>query len=125
MITIAGCLPAPPRNPQRRRASRMWWTPRLRPRRRTGTGDATAPSRMATRIAAASFLAVSVLVAWLTITQPFAARLLQVLIVISIAYVGWLALRGARVIRLALAQPDEPTGSADGLPFVSVVLPAS
>ena len=80
---------------------------------------------MATRIAAASFLAVSVLVAWLTITQPFAARLLQVLIVVSIGYVGWLAIRGARVIRDALAQPDESTGSAEGLPFVSIVVPAS
>ena len=43
---------------------------------------------MATRIVAASFLAVSVLVAWLTITEPFAARLLQLLIVVSIGYVG-------------------------------------
>jgi 1,2-diacylglycerol 3-beta-glucosyltransferase len=80
---------------------------------------------MATRVVAASFLAVSVLVAWLTITQPFAARLLQVLIVVSIGYVGWLAWHGARVIRDVLALGDEPGGGADGLPFVSVVLPAS
>ena len=80
---------------------------------------------MATRVVAASFLAVSVLVAWLTISQPFAARLLQLLIVVSIGYVGWLAWHGARVIRAALAPHDEPTGRADDLPFVSVVLPAS
>jgi 1,2-diacylglycerol 3-beta-glucosyltransferase len=81
---------------------------------------------MATRIVAASFLAVSVLVAWLTITEPFAARLLQLLIVISIGYVGWLAWHGARVIRDAHADDGgDSTGSADGLPFVSIVLPAS
>jgi 1,2-diacylglycerol 3-beta-glucosyltransferase len=80
---------------------------------------------MATRIVAASFLAVSILVAWLTITQPFAARLLQILIVVSIAYVGWLAWHGARVIGRAMALGFEPSGSADGLPFVSIVLPAA
>jgi 1,2-diacylglycerol 3-beta-glucosyltransferase len=80
---------------------------------------------MATRVAAAAFLAVSILVAWLTITEPFAARLLQVLIVVSIGYVGWLAWHGARVIHDVLALGDEPTGSATGLPFVSIVLPAS
>ncbi len=80
---------------------------------------------MATRVVAASFLAVSALVAWLTITQPFAARLLQLLIVVSIGYVGWLAWHGARVIRDALARGGEAVGRADGLPFVSIVLPAS
>ena len=81
---------------------------------------------MATRVAAASFLAASALVAWLTITQPFAARVLQVLIVVSIGYVGWLAWRGARVVSAVLAEGrGEPTGRADGLPFVSIVLPAS
>ena len=80
---------------------------------------------MATRIVAASFLAASILVAWLTISLPFAARVLQVLIVISIGYVGWLAWHGARVIRAALAQPDGSTGLAADLPFVSIVVPAS
>ena len=81
---------------------------------------------MATRIVAASFLVISALVAWLTITNPFAARLLQVLIVVSIGYVGWLAWHGARVIRGVLeeAAGREPTGGAAGLPFVSIVLPA-
>jgi 1,2-diacylglycerol 3-beta-glucosyltransferase len=82
---------------------------------------------MATRVAAASFLAVSALVAWLTITTPLAARVLQVSIVLSIGYVGWLAWHGARVIRDALApsRVDESAGDADRLPFVSLVLPAS
>lgn len=82
---------------------------------------------MATRVVAASFLAASALVAWLTITTPLAARLLQVSIVLSIGYVGWLAWHGARVIRTVLqgARREEPTGRADGLPFVSLVLPAS
>ena len=81
---------------------------------------------MATRIAAASFLAVSAFVAWLTITQPFAARVLQVLIIVSIGYVGWLAWHGARVIRAAVAEGQrlQPSGHADDLPFVSLVLPA-
>lgn len=80
---------------------------------------------MATRVAAAAFLVVSALVAWLTITQPFAARVLQVLIVVSIGYVGWLAWHGARVIRAAMAAGRQPTGRAEGLPFVSIVLPAA
>lgn len=81
---------------------------------------------MATRVVAASFLAVSALVAWLTITTPLAARLLQVGIVLSIGYVGWLAWHGARVIRkvLVTARDEQPTGRAEGLPFVSLVLPA-
>jgi 1,2-diacylglycerol 3-beta-glucosyltransferase len=83
---------------------------------------------MGTRIAAASFLAVSVLVAWLAISEPFAARVLQVLIVVSIGYVGWLAWHGARVMRRAVAAgrsgAAEPTGLAQELPFVSLIVPA-
>ena len=83
---------------------------------------------MATRVAAASFLAVSVLVAWLAISEPFAARVLQVLIVVSIGYVGWLAWHGSRVMRHALSEgrsgAAEPTGLAEDLPFVSLVVPA-
>src|SRR5262245_41911635 len=91
----------------------------IRPRRasrRIVIVGATAPSPMATRVAAASFLAVSALVAWLTITTPLAARLLQVGIVLSITYVGWLAWHGARVIRevLATGRTDDATGRADG-----------
>jgi 1,2-diacylglycerol 3-beta-glucosyltransferase len=83
---------------------------------------------MGTRIAAAAFLAVSVLVAWLAISEPFAARVLQVLIVVSIGYVGWLAWHGARVMRRAVAAgrsgAAEPTGLAQELPFVSLIVPA-
>jgi 1,2-diacylglycerol 3-beta-glucosyltransferase len=83
---------------------------------------------MAIRVAAASFLAVSALVAWLAISLPFAARVLQLLIVVSIGYVGWLAWHGSRVMRRALADgrsgAAEPTGRAEELPFVSLVLPA-
>lgn len=83
---------------------------------------------MATRVAAASFLVVSALVAWITITVPLAARLLQLGIVLSMLYVGYLAWRGARVMRRAFAftrsGAAEPTGLAEGLPFVSLVIPA-
>jgi len=83
---------------------------------------------MATRIAAAAFLAVSVAVAWLAISLPFAARVLQLLIVVSIGYVGWLAWHGSRVVRRALAEgrsgAAEPVGRGEELPFVSLVLPA-
>ena len=83
---------------------------------------------MATRVAAAAFLAVSVAVAWLAISLPFAARVLQLLIVVSIGYVGWLAWHGSRVMRGALADgrsgAAEPTGGAAALPFLSLVLPA-
>jgi 1,2-diacylglycerol 3-beta-glucosyltransferase len=83
---------------------------------------------MASRAFAASFLVVSAAVAWVTITVPIAARLLQLGIALSMAYVAWLAWRGARVIREALAEgrsdAGEPTGLAGDLPFVSLVVPA-
>lgn len=83
---------------------------------------------MTTRLAAASFLVISILVAWLTIHLPFAARVLQLLIVVSMAYVAWLAWRGSRVMRRVFADgrsgAAEPTGLATGLPFVSLVVPA-
>ncbi len=83
---------------------------------------------MTTRIVAASFLVVSAIVAWLTIAVPFAARVLQLLIVVSVAYVAWLAWNGARVMRRAYAAgrsgAAEPTGLALDLPFVSIVVPA-
>ena len=83
---------------------------------------------MATRVTAATFLAVSALVAWLTITMPFAARVLQVLVVASIGYVAWLSWHGARTMRGVLADAGtgaaEPTGRAAELPFVSLVVAA-
>ena len=83
---------------------------------------------MGTRVSAAAFLVISALVAWATITIPFAARVLQLVIAVSIVYVAWLAWRGSRVMRRAYAEgrsgAAEPTGRAAGLPFVSLVLPA-
>jgi 1,2-diacylglycerol 3-beta-glucosyltransferase len=83
---------------------------------------------MGTRLAAAAFLVTSAVVAWASITVPFAARVLQLVIVVSIGYVAWLAWRGSRVMRRAYAYgrsgAAEPTGRAAGLPFVSLVLPA-
>lgn len=83
---------------------------------------------MATRVAAASFLAVSALVAWVTISVPLAARLLQASILLSMVYVGYLAWRGAVAMRAAIAWGRSgaavPTGLANELPFVSLVVPA-
>ena len=83
---------------------------------------------MATRAAAAAFLAISAVVAWVTISIPLAARVLQASVLLSLVYVAYLAWRGARVMREAVAWgrsgAAEPTGAADGLPFVSLVVPA-
>lgn len=83
---------------------------------------------MASRLFAAAFLVASIVVAWVTITVPLAARVLQLGIGISMAYVAWLAWRGSRVLRRALAEArsgaGEPTGLADDLPFVSIIVPA-
>ena len=57
---------------------------------------------MAPRAFAASFLLVSALVAWITITVPLAARLLQAGVFLSMLYVAYLAWRGSRVMRAAL-----------------------
>ncbi len=97
-------------------------------RRPTGIGAAAEKRPMGTRLSAAAFLVVSAVVAWATITVPFAARVLQLVIAVSIAYVAWLAWRGSRVMRRAYAfgrsGAAEPIGRAAGLPFVSLVLPA-
>ena len=83
---------------------------------------------MATRAIAAAVLLASALVAWLTITSTPAARALQASIILSILYVGYLAWRGAAVMRRAVSASrsgaGEPTGLAGDLPFVSLVLPA-
>jgi 1,2-diacylglycerol 3-beta-glucosyltransferase len=83
---------------------------------------------MRARATAAGVLVVSGGLAWLAITVPLVARLLQVAIAVSMAYVAWLAWHGWRVMRRAIRDArsgaGEPTGRADGLPFVSLVLPA-
>ena len=98
-------------------------------RLRTGIGAvAGVRPTMATRAAAAAFLVVAALVAWVTVTVPIAARLLQLGVGISMLYVAWLAWRGSRVMRSAYSfgrsGAAEPTGLARGMPFVSLVLPA-
>ncbi len=83
---------------------------------------------MAVRLFAAAFLLASVIVAWVTITVPPAARALQFGIALSITYVAWLAWRGSRVLRRvtedARSGAAEPTGLANDLPFVSLIVPA-
>ncbi|MDQ3688695.1 MAG: glycosyltransferase family 2 protein [Chloroflexota bacterium] len=83
---------------------------------------------MGTRLFAAGFLVASLIVAWVTITVPLAARALQVGITLSMAYVAWLAWRGSRVLRSALDEAGsgagEPTGLANDLPSVALIVPA-
>lgn len=87
---------------------------------------------MTTRVIAAGILVTSALVAWLTVSVPPAARLLQLAILASMLYVGYLAWRGAQAIRAALTSDAEPdaadtaTDAADpaGLTPVAFVLPA-
>ena len=83
---------------------------------------------MATRAAAAGLLLVAAIVAWLTVTVPVAARMLQVAVGLSMLYVAWLAFRGGRVMARAYVHGRSgagvPTGLARELPFVSIVLPA-
>jgi 1,2-diacylglycerol 3-beta-glucosyltransferase len=76
---------------------------------------------MATRAVAAGVLVAAALIAWVTITIPLAARLLQVAIGISVIYVALLALRAAKVLRAALGA--QPAPATDGR-IVSVVVPA-
>jgi 1,2-diacylglycerol 3-beta-glucosyltransferase len=83
---------------------------------------------MAVRLFAAAFLLASAIVAWVTITIPIAARALQLGIALSMAYVAWLAWRGSRVLRRVMDDArggaGEPTGLANDLPFVSLIVPA-
>jgi len=83
---------------------------------------------MAIRGFAASFLVASAVVAWVSVTVPLAARILQLSVVFSMLYVAWLAWRGGRVMRRAFAEGRSgaavATGLARDLPFVSLVLPA-
>jgi 1,2-diacylglycerol 3-beta-glucosyltransferase len=86
---------------------------------------------MASRLIAVGLLVAAGGVAWLAITSTLAARALQAVIGVSVVYVGYLAMRGWRFIRHALAAADARTtvgGGADralpAQPFVSVVVPA-
>jgi 1,2-diacylglycerol 3-beta-glucosyltransferase len=82
---------------------------------------------MTTRLIAAGILVVSALVAWVTITVPVAARLLQVAIAASMLYVAWLAWRGARAMRAALVAADRGVPAEEphaGSRRISLVMPA-
>jgi len=80
---------------------------------------------MASRLLAAAVLLASVLIAWLAITSHLAARVLQGIIGVSVIYVGYLAYRGLRFMRKAMAAAEAGEGAAPtGVPFVSVVVPA-
>ena len=83
---------------------------------------------MASRLVATAVLVASTLIAWLVITSSLAARALQGIIGLSVVYVGFLAWRGLRFMRAAMAAAagagshgDMPIG---GLPMVSIVVPA-
>jgi 1,2-diacylglycerol 3-beta-glucosyltransferase len=78
---------------------------------------------MASRLLAAAILIASGLIAWLAITSSLAARLLQTIVGISVVYVGYLAFRGAQVIRAALERPAT-VEAPPHLPFVNVIVPA-
>ncbi len=83
---------------------------------------------MATRVVAAALLVVAAILAWLTVTVPLAARILQLAVGLSMLYVAWLAWRGGRVMARAVVHGRSgaavPTGLAGDHPFVSVILPA-
>jgi 1,2-diacylglycerol 3-beta-glucosyltransferase len=66
-------------------------------------------------------LVLSGVLAWTAVVNVFAARLLQALIAVSVAYVGYLGLRGWSSIRQALAATGPPPAP---LPWVTVVVPA-
>lgn len=76
---------------------------------------------MTSRLLAATILLVSALAAWLTLTSWLAARALQVLILFSLLYVGYLAWRGWRLMRR-----PEPVGDDESTwhPSVTLIVPA-
>ncbi|HEU5325200.1 MAG TPA: glycosyltransferase family 2 protein [Candidatus Limnocylindria bacterium] len=83
---------------------------------------------MRARAISAVFLLVAAAVAWLTVTEPLAARVLQAGVAASLVYVAWLAWRGSRLMRAAFRAARHPTGErmdAGGqLPPVTLVVPA-
>ena len=77
---------------------------------------------MTGRLLAGAILIGAAIVGWLSITSTLVARLLQAAIGLSLVYVGYLAWRGWRVMRAALAaHAPSPTE----LPWITVVVPAS
>jgi 1,2-diacylglycerol 3-beta-glucosyltransferase len=78
---------------------------------------------MTTRVIAAAILVISALVAWLTISVPLAARIMQLAIVGSMLYVAYLAWHGARAIRAAF-DADVSSATAEPADPVSLIVPA-
>jgi 1,2-diacylglycerol 3-beta-glucosyltransferase len=76
---------------------------------------------MRARLVGVLALAAAGALAWTAVINVFAARLLQALIAVSVAYVGYLGLRGWASIRDALAHAGPPSGP---LAWVTVVIPA-
>ena len=79
---------------------------------------------MRTRLAAATVLGAAAMVAWFVVIVPPAARVIQVVVAISVAYVAWLAWHGWREIRSAVASAGSEPPAVAPRPFVSLVLPA-
>jgi len=80
---------------------------------------------MTTRVIAGSVLLGSGLVAWLAIALTIVARALQAAIVLSLVYVGYLALRGFQAMRAARsAAPAVEAGGPAARPWVTLVVPA-
>jgi 1,2-diacylglycerol 3-beta-glucosyltransferase len=81
---------------------------------------------MRSRLLAGAILAGAALVGWLSITSILVARLMQGVIVLSLCYVGYLAWRGYRVMRQALAGGATAEAGVQGDdPLLSVVIPAA
>jgi 1,2-diacylglycerol 3-beta-glucosyltransferase len=79
---------------------------------------------MGSRLLAGAILAGAALLAWLSITSLVVARLLQGVILLSLCYVGYLAWRGYRVMRAAIAGRAAGRDPEDE-PALSVVVPAA
>ncbi len=81
---------------------------------------------MATRVTAALTLLLALAIAWLAVSVPLVARLVQAGIVLSMGYVAWLAWNGSRFMRRVLTDAGSGPGAdaPDGRPFVSLILPA-
>lgn len=79
---------------------------------------------MRSRLLAAGVLLVTAGLAWLAVLLTVAARILQLVILLSIAYVSYLAWQGWRTIRRARRDAEAPSTMTDPLPWVTVVVPA-
>jgi len=77
---------------------------------------------MASRLLAGALLLLAAGVTWGTLALQPAARLLQALVLLSVAYVAALAWHGWRVMRRSIE--SEGAMPAGPLPFVSIVVPA-